>query len=239
MGQNWSGAAPSDRLDPAPAGRGSTTPAAAGRPRSRRPLPSGTRSPPTRPGAMRPTVRAPPSLPLARRPQLRHGGLPPSTGAVVARRPPAPPFPAYPGPGPAAPPGTPLRPAAPPRRRAAPAPPPGRRPRARRRPDYPHRTRGPPRPHPAAGKPAPMPVGHAAPPTAAHPRPGATPAPRHRPQAPHPGRRRAKLPRKLTVTRVAAMRSRQFAEGSVRAFHRAATATAPTARASPPSPTPR
>ncbi len=33
-----------------------------------------------------------------------------------------------------------------------------------------------------------------------------------------------KLPRKITVTRVAAMRSRQFAEGSVRAFHRAATA---------------
>ncbi len=33
-----------------------------------------------------------------------------------------------------------------------------------------------------------------------------------------------KLPRKITVTRVAAMRSRQFAEGSARAFHRAATA---------------
>ncbi|MDT7575465.1 MAG: hypothetical protein QOH17_1798, partial [Pseudonocardiales bacterium] len=33
-----------------------------------------------------------------------------------------------------------------------------------------------------------------------------------------------KLPRKITVTRVAAMRSRQFAEGTVRAFHRAATA---------------
>ncbi|HEY0812498.1 MAG TPA: MFS transporter [Pseudonocardia sp.] len=33
-----------------------------------------------------------------------------------------------------------------------------------------------------------------------------------------------RLPRKITVTRVAAMRSRQFAEGSVRAFHRAATA---------------
>ena len=40
-------------------------------------------------------------------------------------------------------------------------------------------------------------------------------------QAAPPG---AKLPRKITVTRVAAMRSRQFAEGTVRAFHRAATA---------------
>ncbi|HEY2725522.1 MAG TPA: MFS transporter, partial [Pseudonocardiaceae bacterium] len=33
-----------------------------------------------------------------------------------------------------------------------------------------------------------------------------------------------RYPRKITVTRVAAMRSRQFAEGSVRAFRRAATA---------------
>lgn len=51
-----------------------------------------------------------------------------------------------------------------------------------------------------AGVGAPLPAGAAAPP----------PDPR--------------LPRKITVTRVAAMRSRQFAEGSVRAFHRAATA---------------
>jgi MFS family permease len=66
-----------------------------------------------------------------------------------------------------------------------------------------------------------MPVGHAVPPTAAHPDPGAHPDAPPPPPGPPPG---AKLPRKLTVTRVAAMRGRQFAEGSVRAFHRAATA---------------
>jgi MFS family permease len=68
------------------------------------------------------------------------------------------------------------------------------------------------------------PVGHPPPSTAAYPdqsaHPGATP-PAADQGPPPPG---AKLPRKLTVTRVAAMRGRQFAEGSVRAFHRAATA---------------
>ena len=188
--------------------------------------PSGTGAPdPPRRGSARP-VRAPPSLPLARRPPLRPGGLPPRTGAVVAAAP-APPFPAYPGPGPAAPPGvdttapwpapnrateraphttgTTARPAAEPTTRVGPAAP---------TPPHPRRTG----PH--------QPVGHAAPPTATHPdpgaHPGATPPPAGAtPPGPPPG---AKLPRKLTVTRVAAMRGRQFAEGSVRAFHRAATA---------------
>lgn len=96
--------------------------------------------------------------------------------------------------------------------------------------------------HPAAGLSPPGPAAHQGPPTPPGPRttvvpPGpTTPAagtidpaagPEVRagaedaPTAQHPG---VKLPRKITVTRVAAMRSRQFAERSVRAFHRAATA---------------
>jgi MFS family permease len=80
---------------------------------------------------------------------------------------------------------------------------------------------GPPPPHPSGGPTRTTPVGHAAPPTAAYPDPSGHPAPEGSTGAPPPG---TKLPRKLTVTRVAAMRGRQFAEGSVRAFHRAATA---------------
>ena len=86
-------------------------------------------------------------------------------------------------------------------------------------------------PYAAAGPPAPY-----EPPTTAYPgdRPTAVgPTAEHtaRPAAPGEGPETGsapppgvKLPRKITVTRVAAMRGRQFAEGSVRAFHRAATA---------------
>ena len=113
--------------------------------------------------------------------------------------PPAPPYPAYSGPAAPANPTAlwhPAHPAAEPTTRVGPS---GH-------------------PTPPRGEPTrTTPVGHPAPPTAAHPEQGpATPA------APTPPG--AKLPRKLTVTRVAAMRGRQFAEGSVRAFHRAATA---------------
>ena len=179
--------------------------------------------PPTRPGADAPDPYAP------RRRYPWHDD--PNYDPAAYRRPPGqwsppppvPPFPAYPGPGPAAPPGTPwpaahragerpphaagttARPAADPTTRIAPAAP---------------------TPPPRGGQTRAMPVGHAASPTAAHPDPGAnpgtTPPPAGAtPPGPPPG---AKLPRKLTVTRVAAMRGRQFAEGSVRAFHRAATA---------------
>jgi MFS family permease len=184
--------------------------------------------PPTRPGAEAPDPYAP------RRRYPWHDD--PNYDPAAYRRPPgqwsppppAPPFPAYPGPGPAAPPGVDTTAPWPAANRATER--------------APHTTGTTPRPAaepttrvgPAAPTPTPprgeqtrtMPVGHAAPPTATHPDPGAhpdatPPLAGATPPGPPPG---AKLPRKLTVTRVAAMRGRQFAEGSVRAFHRAATA---------------
>ena len=222
------GCGASDRPDPG-ARRSWVDDAAAARspeepPTAPRPAPE----PPTRPGAEAPDPYAP------RRRYPWHDD--PNYDPAAYRRPPgqwsppppAPPFPAYPGPGPAAPPGvdttapwpaasrateraphttgTTARPAAEPTTRVGPAAPTPTPPRG-------EQTRA-------------MPVRHAAPPTAAHPDPSAHPdttpplAGATAPARP-PG---AKLPRKLTVTRVAAMRGRQFAEGSVRAFHRAATA---------------
>jgi MFS family permease len=50
------------------------------------------------------------------------------------------------------------------------------------------------------------------------------PAPNGAPLPPPADGRRARIPRKLTVTRVAALRSREITENGIRAFHRAATA---------------
>lgn len=68
--------------------------------------------------------------------------------------------------------------------------------------------------------PAPRPPGRAAPPEPPTPATGWNPTD-DEPTAPQPG---PSLPRKITVTRVAAMRSRQIAGNGVRAFQRAVTA---------------
>ena len=189
--------------------------------------PSGTGAPDAAPARKRPTR----TRPAAATPGTTTRNYDPAayrraTGAVVAAAPGAAVRP--PGTGPRRPPGVDTTASL--ARDPAALPSGHRTPRdhgpPRRRTDHPRRPRGPHAPDPAAGPPAPCRSGHAAPPTATHPDPGAhpdaTPPPAGAtPPGPPPG---AKLPRKLTVTRVAAMRGRQFAEGSVRAFHRAATA---------------
>ncbi|WP_428498631.1 MFS transporter [Pseudonocardia sp.] len=119
---------------------------------------------------------------------------------------------------------------APPRR---PAPPP-QGPPVGARPPAPPRAPAPPR-TPARGMPLPPPTPSRGlpplptPPRGTRPEPDATtarPAPDHTAEGAEPTGQQPgpKVPRKLTVTRVAAMRTRQFAQGGIRTFHRAATA---------------
>lgn len=85
-----------------------------------------------------------------------------------------------------------------------------------------------PPPTPSRGTPVPPPIQSPTPPRGTRPDPDATtvgpPGGDGADAGPTEQRTGPKAPRKLTVTRVAAMRTKQFAQGSVRTFHRAATA---------------
>src|SRR5689334_4010003 len=187
--------------------------------------------PPTAPHPAEPPPRPDPYAPRRRYPWHDDPNYDPSAyrRAPGQWRPP-PPAPSAPYPA-AAPSGAaPAGPTAPwPTAAAAPAPHPNRPPHGGRPADpnpTPTRPIGHPRKRTAAHGPAARPGAE----TGAHqPAEGyatATPPPEPTPTGataaqPPPG---VTMPRKLTVTRVAALRGRQFAEGSVRAFHRAATA---------------
>jgi len=76
---------------------------------------------------------------------------------------------------------------------------------------------------PAAHRRTPPPRTWTPPPAAAAAEPEPAPPPRQPPEPPEPPTTR-RMPRKLTVTRVAALRSRELTEGGIRAFRRATTA---------------
>ena len=204
---------------------GRTDAAAARSPEEPPTAPRPAPEPPTRPGAEAPDPYAPRRrYPWHDDPQLRPGGLRRHRGS--GRRRPGAAVPGLPGTGPrrrsrrrhhrCLARGQPRYRAGTAHHRDPAAP--------RRRADHPGRLRRPPRSGPRTAQTR----GLRGPPRGTTRKPRRSPIRRTPAHATTAGAsrsaRRAKLPRKITVTRVAAMRSRQFAEGTVRAFHRAATA---------------